>query len=482
MFKKRIDIFLLSAILIIALGLRLYKINTPLADWHSWRQVDTAAVARNFAEGDFNLLYPKYDDFSNVQSGQYNPEGYRFVEFPLYNAMLAVMYKYLPVLPLEIYGRLTTVVFSLIIIAILYYLVLKEYNRLAAVMTGLIYAAFPFFVYYSRVVLPETTAVAFAFLGILFVYFWSKTKGMKAHAHLAIGSIFAAASILVKPTVIFYFIPMMYLFFTQYRFRLIRKPQPYLFFLVALVPFIAWRVWINHFPAGIPGFEWLITSVNTFEGRKNIFFRPAFFRWIFFERILQLILGGYAVVFLILGILEKEKKSLLLHSIGFGALVYLFVFQGGNVQHDYYQTIAMPAIAILCGMGAASLLRKNEHHLHILLNVTVVAAIFAFSWIMSYYRIRDYYNYSEDLVSIAKVINTITPQDALIITDRDGDTTLLYLAHRKGMPNIPDTLEVLKSKGMQYLYTDKPAIAAEARKTYTPIFENSHTFIFKLEE
>ena len=78
---NKFDAFWLALILCIALGLRLYKINTPLADWHSWRQVDTAAVARNFAEGDFNLLYPKYDDLSSVQTGKYNPQGYRFVSF-----------------------------------------------------------------------------------------------------------------------------------------------------------------------------------------------------------------------------------------------------------------------------------------------------------------------------------------------------------------------------------------------------------------
>ena len=143
---KKIDVIFLTVILILALALRLYKIDTPLADWHSWRQVDTAAVARNFAQNDFNLLYPRYDDLSNVQSGFYNPEGYRFVEFPLYNAIFGALYKYMPITPIEVYGRLTTVFFSLIIIAILYYLALHEHSRVAAVGAAIIYATMPFFV------------------------------------------------------------------------------------------------------------------------------------------------------------------------------------------------------------------------------------------------------------------------------------------------------------------------------------------------
>lgn len=107
---KKIDIFILSIILIIAFIFRLYKINTPLADFYSWRQVDTAAVARNFVKNGFDLFQPKYDDLSNVQSGIDNPQGYRMVEFPIYNAIFAYFYKLMPMLSIEVWGRLTTIV------------------------------------------------------------------------------------------------------------------------------------------------------------------------------------------------------------------------------------------------------------------------------------------------------------------------------------------------------------------------------------
>ena len=88
---KKLDYFILSLILIIALLFRLYKINIPLADFHSWRQVDTAAVSRNFVKNGIDLFHPVYDDLSNVQSGIDNPLGYRMVEFPIYNAIITVI-------------------------------------------------------------------------------------------------------------------------------------------------------------------------------------------------------------------------------------------------------------------------------------------------------------------------------------------------------------------------------------------------------
>lgn len=477
---KRIDAIVLGVILLIALALRLYKIDIPLADWHSWRQVDTAAVARNFAEGDFNLLYPRYDDLSNVQSGQYNPEGYRFVEFPIYNALFGLIYKNFPIMPVEVYGRLVSVFFSLIIIAVIYFIALKEHGRTAAIGAAFIYATFPFFVYYSRAVLPETTALGFSFIALFLSYVWATSKHKLAPALLLFSWVFAATSILIKPTVIFYFLPIAYTFFIKYRFRLVKRFAPYLYFSTIAIPFILWRVWIGQFPEGIPGFDWLITSVNTFEGRKVIFFRPAFFRWVFHERILLLIMGGYAAVLPLLGMLERSKKSYFIPYIMAGAMVYLFVFQGGNVQHDYYQTIILPALALMGGVGISRLLSRSDINQSMFFNIVAVIVIIGFSWLMSYYKVRDYYLYSEDLVNIGKIIQTLTPANAKIVTDRNGDTTLLYLAHRKGMPAVTDTLENLKAKGMEYFYTDKPDVATEVAKTFTPVFENSHVFIFKL--
>ena len=66
---KKPDFLILSIILIVAFTFRLYKINIPLADLHSWRQADTAAVSRNFVKNGIDLFHPIYDDLSNVQSG-----------------------------------------------------------------------------------------------------------------------------------------------------------------------------------------------------------------------------------------------------------------------------------------------------------------------------------------------------------------------------------------------------------------------------
>lgn len=475
------DFILLFFILIVALGLRLYRINTPLADFHSWRQADTAAVARNFIGGGFDLLHPRYDDLSGIQTGKDNPQGYRMVEFPLYNAIFALVYKFAPVLPIEVYGRLTSVFFSLLIIVFIYYLLWHEQSQIAAFFGSLIFAMYPFFVFFSRTVLPETTAVFFAFLSIVLTYL---SVGKNSFIYLLLNllsAIFFASALLVKPTTIFYIFPILYLFIKKFNTAFYKKPFLYFFLVIAFTPLFMWRNYIKLYPEGIPASDWLITSVNTYEGLKNIFFKPSFFRWIFFERINNIILGGYLTVFFILGIIKKPKNYFL-HCVLISALMYLFVFQGGNVQHEYYQTLILPALAIFTGIGFSYVLRNAKEFIHVLIILPLVFFLLAISAYFSFYKVRSYYDYSSDLVSTGNILKTLTQPNDRVVTDTTGDTTLLYLANRKGLPATTADLEVLRNKGFSYFITQKPDVitAVKKEKKHSLIFENDKFAIFRL--
>lgn len=480
----KLDLFILSIIIIVAFVFRLYQINTPLADLHSWRQADTAAVARNFTRYGFDLMHPRYDDLSNLQTGIDNPQGYRMVEFPIYSAIFGFLYKLVPIFLIEVYGRLTSIFFSLITLAVIYYLLRKESSRLAAVIGAIVFAVFPFFVFFSRVVLPEPTAVAFIFLSIFFLYQYSNTKNfsVKALVLLIASILFFSSSILVKPTTIFYGFTFLYLFFKKYEFSLLKKIDVYIFFGLSLLPLLLWRIYILKYPEGIPASDWLISGVNTYEGLKNIFLRPAFFRWIFFERLNNMIFGGYLTALFIIGIFKKNQKYFL-HTLLISSFVYLFTFEGGNVQHEYYQTIILPTLAIFIGLGVESVyIFDKKNFISNFYRIPILLVIFVLSFFFSYYRIRDFYNTPSDLTSIAKIIKTITQPEDKIITDRLGDTTMLYLADRKGWPAYSGNLDEFKRKGYKYIVTANIDLIKELKsnKLYKLTFENDKFTIFEL--
>lgn len=479
---RGLDLGLLSLILVVGLAFRLYRVNIPLSDFHSWRQADTAAVARNFVRNGFDLMHPKYDDLSSIQSGIENPQGYRFVEFPLYNAIFALTFKALPSTAIEIHGRLISIAFSLLIISIIYYLTKHEIGTIGAVAASGTYAVFPFFVFFSRVVLPETTALGFMFISIFCLYLWHDEDKVLQNSLLFIGSFVTfAAALLIKPTIIFYGLALLYLFIRRYQFSFIRKFNFYLYFLLAAIPLVLWRYYIRSFPEGIPASGWLITSVNTYQGLQNIFLRPAFFRWIFYERINNIILGGYVTAFLVFGLIAKPKRYLV-HIIFASALSYLLVFEGGNVQHEYYQTLILPALAILVGQGVQIIANNKREYLHPVFTWSAVSAVFVLSFLFSYYHVKDYYNYSSDLSQRGNIIKTLTKRTDKIITDSTGDTTLLYLSDRQGAPAVYKDLSELKKLGYTYVESDKKDVITSWKNEnqYQLIFENDSFALFKL--
>ncbi|MDA1317244.1 MAG: glycosyltransferase family 39 protein [bacterium] len=477
---KRIDYLFLSIILIIAMGLRLYNIDTPLADLHSWRQADTAAVARNFSRDGINLLKPTYDDLSSIQTGIENPEGLRMVEFPLYNAIVSLFVRYLPLASVTVYGRLVSSMFSLVTIAILYYFGLKEKNRLAGIAAAGIFAMYPFFVFFSRTVLPETTAVSFMMISLFLLHTgFDKTNSLRVMPF--IGSIlFFALSVLIKPTTIFYAFAAGYLFIDHYRFDVFKNWRPYAFFILALIPFALWRWYILAFPEGIPASAWLITHVNTFEGPKNIFFKPAFFRWIFMERIGIAMFGIFGTFFLLFGVIGKYKRFFI-HSMLFSAFVYLFTFQGGNVQHEYYQIILLPALALAAGAGLAQLAELPGKFVHGFILYPTILVVFGIGFLFSYYKVKDYYYYPKDLPQIAQLIQAFTKPTDKIVTDRTGDTTLLYLADRKGAPAVYKDIPTLQQLGYSFLITSNGEMTNELKEQgFVVLVENEFYSIIQL--
>ena len=122
-----VSIALVVAFVIVGFWLRTYKIDNPIADWHSWRQADTASVSRNFIKDGFNPLFPQYDALNPLnETGEPNPNRYFFAEFPLYNILTYYAYSNFGVN--EVYARLISIIFATATSSIRYFL-LRYYSR-----------------------------------------------------------------------------------------------------------------------------------------------------------------------------------------------------------------------------------------------------------------------------------------------------------------------------------------------------------------
>lgn len=158
---KKLECALLALLLVGAFFVRLYRFDSPIADWHSWRQADTASITRNFVKYGFDLLHPRIDNISNVQTeGRYeNPNGYFFAEFPLYNAAAASLFMTFHHFTIEEWGRLVTIISSLVAMVFLYLLCKKFANKTVGFFCCIFLCIFTIyyllFTYYSPRVFNE---------------------------------------------------------------------------------------------------------------------------------------------------------------------------------------------------------------------------------------------------------------------------------------------------------------------------------------
>ena len=408
--------FVLLAIVFLAFVLRLYRIDNPVADWHSWRQADTAAVSRNFVKFGFDLLHPRFDDLSNIPSGQENPDGYRFVEFPIYNVVHAFLGKTFSFWSFEIWGRLVSILSSLASLIFLYLVVKKYINERTALLAAFFFAVLPFNIYYSRAILPEAMMISLALAAICFF-----------ERSWLVSAIFGALALLVKPFAIFLIAPAILYLAIKNKSNFI--VLLFYCFIVSL-PFGLWRWLMNHFPEGIPANDWLLNA-------NNIRFKGAFFYWLFGERIGKLILGYWGAGLLVLGLARKpeKKEGWFFFSWLVGILAYFFVFAAGNVQHDYYQVLAAPMICVFLAKGADLLLNSPEKYFNKLIGYLALTICVLFSLAFSWYYVRDFFNINNRvIVEAGQAADKLLPLDAKVIAPYGGDTAFLYQTNRRGWP------------------------------------------------
>jgi hypothetical protein len=487
--RKYITFILLIIILIGAFAVRLYRFDNPIADWHSWRQADTSAVSRNFANHGFDVLHPRFDDLSNVPSGLDNPNGYRFVEFPLYNIQQATLYKIFGKFTIEQWGRLVSISSSLAGMVFLYLIVKRHSTEALGLLTAFYYGFIPYNIYYGRTILPDTTMVMAILGGIYFFDLWieekSKVKSQRSKVQFKtqnlfffVSILFTASAFLLKPYALFFTLPMVVLAYQRFGLGMIRKWKLWIFAIISLAPLIWWRNWMTQFPEGIPANEWLMNG-------NGIRFRPAFFRWIIFERITKLISGYLGVALLAFGIwkLRVLKDWVFFLSFLVSSGLYIVVFATGNVQHDYYQILIMPSIVIFMAIGSSLLFQQLRLRFHQYTSILVVSAIVAVSFYFGWKQVKDFFNINNHSIIIAgEAVDRLTPKDAKVIANYTGDTSFLYQTKRKGWASFQNPLPEMIQKGADYLVLVNPTKQdMEFETTYRVLDLKKEYVIFDLK-
>lgn len=488
LWKRQWFVYTVVLIMLAGATLRSYRLDAPLADWHSFRQADTASVTREFVKHGVDFLRPQYHDLSNIQSGKDNLEGWRMVEFPLVNGLIAFVLRAFPSLDLVVTSRVASLLASVLSIGLLAWLVRSLHSAKMAIIASLVLALMPYAVFYGRAVLPEPFLVLLVLIAAVTWRVWLEKKS-RSWWWLVLSAIAFAAALLVKPMAVF-FLPLLAGIWLQTFPKEFRGWKSVLFpavaFALSAVPVLWWRSWIEQFPTGIPASSWLLNG-------NGIRLKPAWWRWLFADRLGRLMFGYWGAALLPFGLLatlpQMRNLKLSQHTslkngilflqawlqasggvvgLSVGMLAYLVIFASGNVQHDYYQVLLLPWVAWLWAAGATWLLDRAQNAIE---NATMLAGLLliaGFSWIFSWYHVKDWFEIQNPaIVEAGKAVDRSTPADALVIAPYFGDTAFLFQTNRRGWPIGYDIADKKELGAQYYVSTSLDEETKQLMQLYT---------------
>ena len=292
-------------------------------------------------------------------------------------------------------------------------------------------------------------------------------------------AVLLSLAILLKPFVVFLFPVFAVLFWQAWKtghwsIRFSDWGWWLIYLLIALLPFGWWRTWIEQFPSGIPASDWL------FNG-NGIRFTPAWVRWIFYERLTKLILGfGGVILAGVAMFFSKNRLKTILWAWALSLLAYVMVLATGNVQHDYYQVLIMPAVAVMTGLGFSYLLGLGKG-LKKLYLTALAGFIFVLMLALAWYEVRGFFWVNNGaMVEAGQEVDKLAGQDVLVIAPYMGDTAFLFQTNRRGWPIGGDIENKIKAGARYYVTTTRDDEYRELLKKYTLVKETANYSIIKL--
>jgi Dolichyl-phosphate-mannose-protein mannosyltransferase len=438
---QRLRNVILAAVLFAALGVRLDGIHTPLLDHPGWRQGDTAAIARNFATLDYNLLHPQTD-----YDGP--PPNYAELELQIVPILAATLYNLFGIH--EIFGRLISIAFSLGTVAVLAALgrrLRREGGappQFAGLTAAFLFAAYPGSTYYGRTFMPDTTMIFFFSAAVYASVLWIVDhKGFWGRSFWAAASLTALA-LAAKPVAVVALAPICAVMCAQWGMPgLLKRPQAYAFFALALAPLAAYDHYVSsiaewHWASGITRLHVLPSLIAAFQSWDALHLKLRIYREVL-AMLPGTMLGPWCTALFALAVVFTPLRSTartLLPAWLVASLAYAFVVM--TVERvDYYFYIILPLAALWSGMlierAAATATRKG-----VPVAITFAAAMLAAAAFVIVNRgpVRAYYRYNPAVYRAAKALDATLEPHTLVVMGH-YDPSILYYINRKGWEEDP---------------------------------------------
>lgn len=473
-----------AAVCALSLAVHLKGIRAPLLDYHYHRQVNTAAIARNYWREDRPLLKPRID--------WAGPEDrLAATELPV---EMWLHGKLWPLFGLgEAWGRVLSVLASALTALLLFLLFERELGTEAGFYGAALFTVLPIEVYFGRTVQPEAAALMF-FAAAL--YFWDRSleSGRSWAAWLA-ATVSAFLSIGLKLPYAHMFIPLAALSWRRLGRAALTDGRTWAAGLTALGGVGAWYVYASHgvyvVPTHGPEFEILLHYADT----------PHHIWFFLVSRFPELVATYGGLVLFFFGareVLLGRRDLFWIAWLG-GSFFHLIVLGKYGQDHEYTCLPVAAGAAGLMGEGLRLLIERARSAAPerrawaragvalLVVAVPVHAALRIGHWY------RQGFEYAARAGEAAAAVSR--PGD-LFLTNSMAPSMLLYYLDRRGwseeFSTYPDDrdamIERYRAQGARFLATEKKGLFAdpdgplwkEFRARSAPLWDDGSLVIFPL--
>ena len=410
---------LIALLFILALGIRVYRINDPPLEFNSSRQYQCALLTRYY----YYMGDSSASDWQKQMAQAQKPPNY---EPPIMEKVTSLFYRMNGGESLW-FPRLLSVAFWLAAGVGIYLLSKKLWSETAAVFSFALFLFLPFGIFASRAFLPDPFMVmlmVFTYLALV-VYIEKPTL-----LRLVVAGLLAAAAIFVKVHSVFLVL------FVFGALMLSRKKGRQVLFHPHL--------WIFLFIALAPGafyYSYGLFITKSLQAQASWSFMPSLFlNLTFYKGWLQnlALVTGFILLFITILALpltfSKKIPRALLLGLWLGYFLFSFVFNYHTSTHHYYHLQVIPLVALSVGyVGTLVFSRLNDSRIPWKLRALVLAILlmaFALDGVKQVVSRRHWLEKNMDfqgVVEVAKEIGVhVDHSMKCVFLDPEYGSTLKY--------------------------------------------------------
>jgi 4-amino-4-deoxy-L-arabinose transferase-like glycosyltransferase len=409
-------IFIVSAVL-----LRLIGIDQPILEGAITRQIQTADITYNLFQNGFNFLHPQISLLPEPR--------YFILEPPIYNTVVAVLYKIFGVH--EELGRLVSIFAFAGTAYFIFIIASRHINKSVAQAAVFVFSFSPLSIIYTRGFQPDTLALFFLTALVFYVSKWFDGEEKAFWPAL----IFGLLTFLSKQTYMFILISFLIMGLLIKGKQILSEKRVYIFTILTAIPSIVWSFHSRKISELFPN--------NFYAGNfdfSNWIYLPTFLNYEFYKAIFFWLSGliltpvGFTLFLIGLFIKTKPKGDILLKAWLTGVIIFDLIFHQHAYTHEYYHLPLLPVASIIIGKAWWFLFEDNNltsdssqfslKPFKFFLLATTLAMVLGYS--NSAFKLPPIYNHIKDKINF---FNSHTKDSDLVIS---STWEALYYSRNKG--------------------------------------------------